>query len=60
MIRQSPRVKKLRKIAKDPIFPAALSAVHDQHARRRPIRKRLLRDELRRQLIIEVCDAHHR
>ena len=53
-------MKELRKVAKDPIFPSAFSAIHDEHARRRPIRKRLLRDEFRRQLIIEVGDAHHR
>ena len=52
------RMEKLRQLAKEPIFPAVLVAVHHQHARRRAVCQRLLRDQLLRQVIVESRQIH--
>ncbi len=47
-------LKECRQFAEHAIFPALLIAMEHQHARRGPIRKRLLRDRPSGQVIIEL------
>ena len=47
-----------RELRKLMIFVAARDSVDNQHPRGFPIRQRLLGDQLRRQLIIEVVQKH--
>ena len=46
-------LEEVREIAEHPILPALLSPVQHEHAGTRAIGKRLLRDRLLRQVIIE-------
>ncbi len=45
-------------VAEGAIFPAAGGAVHDQHAGGGAVGERLLRDQLRRQVVIEIGEVH--
>ena len=45
--------EELRQVAKGAVLPAPRRAVHHEHARRRTVRQRLLRDQLLGKLVVE-------
>jgi hypothetical protein len=47
-----------REIAKPAILPDPFSAVEDEHSRSRPVRQRLLRDQLVRETVVEFLELH--
>ena len=48
----------LRQVAEHPVFAASVAAVENQHSRTGPVFQRPLRNQFRRQVIIEIGEEH--